>query len=69
MTLEDAGKIKNTEIAQELCLPPVKREYNRFSFRMLARDEEDGYHHDCYGYDNVAQRVLFSLGSGLLKHL
>lgn len=26
MTLEDAGKIRNTEIAQELCLPPVKRE-------------------------------------------
>ena len=26
MTLEDAGKIRNTEIASELCLPPVKRE-------------------------------------------
>lgn len=25
MSLEEAGKIKNTEIAQELCLPPVKR--------------------------------------------
>ncbi|KAG4218517.1 hypothetical protein PC116_g33003 [Phytophthora cactorum] len=24
MTLEEAGRIKNTEIAQELCLPPVK---------------------------------------------
>lgn len=24
MTLEDAGKIRNTEIAKELCLPPVK---------------------------------------------
>jgi iron-sulfur cluster assembly enzyme ISCU, mitochondrial len=24
MSLEDAGKIKNTEIAKELCLPPVK---------------------------------------------
>lgn len=24
MTLEEAGKIKNTEIAKELCLPPVK---------------------------------------------
>lgn len=24
MTLEEAGKIKNTEIAQELSLPPVK---------------------------------------------
>lgn len=26
MTLEDAGRIRNTEIAKELCLPPVKRE-------------------------------------------
>ena len=25
MTLEDAGRIQNTQIAQELCLPPVKR--------------------------------------------
>ena len=24
MTLEQAGKIRNTEIAKELCLPPVK---------------------------------------------
>lgn len=24
MTLEDAGAIKNTEVAKELCLPPVK---------------------------------------------
>lgn len=27
MSLDDAGKIKNTEIAKELCLPPVKRKY------------------------------------------
>ena len=26
MTLEDAGKIRNTQIADELCLPPVKSE-------------------------------------------
>ena len=25
MTLDEAGKVKNTEIAKELCLPPVKR--------------------------------------------
>lgn len=24
LTLEEAGKIKNTDIAKELCLPPVK---------------------------------------------
>ena len=28
MTLEDAGKIRNTEIAKELCLPPVKCEFD-----------------------------------------
>lgn len=27
MTLEDAAKIRNTEIAKELCLPPVKRTF------------------------------------------
>ena len=26
MSLDDANQIKNTEIAKELCLPPVKRE-------------------------------------------
>jgi iron-sulfur cluster assembly enzyme ISCU, mitochondrial len=31
MTLEEAGRIRNTQIAQELCLPPVKRK----SCRML----------------------------------
>jgi len=30
MTLEDASRIKNTEIAKELCLPPVKREYLQY---------------------------------------
>ena len=25
MTLEEAGRVKNTDIAKELCLPPVKR--------------------------------------------
>jgi len=29
MTLEQAGRIKNTEIAKELCLPPVKRMSSR----------------------------------------
>ncbi|KAL8722375.1 MAG: hypothetical protein Q9181_007505 [Wetmoreana brouardii] len=28
MTLEDAGKVRNTEIARELCLPPVKCEFD-----------------------------------------
>ena len=25
MTLDEAGKVKNTDVAKELCLPPVKR--------------------------------------------
>jgi len=33
MTLEDAGRIRNTEIAKELCLPPVKLHCS-----MLAED-------------------------------
>lgn len=33
MTLEQAGQIKNTDIAQELCLPPVKLHCS-----MLAED-------------------------------
>lgn len=28
MTLTDAGKVRNTEIARELCLPPVKRMFS-----------------------------------------
>lgn len=27
MTLEDAARIRNTDIAKELCLPPVKRAF------------------------------------------
>ena len=37
MTLEDAARIKNTEIAKELCLPPVKRKYS-----ILPNEHEDG---------------------------
>ena len=35
MTLEQAGRIRNTEIAKELCLPPVKCEY--LSSTLVAR--------------------------------
>lgn len=30
MTLEEAGRIRNTEIAKELCLPPVKCMFSVF---------------------------------------
>lgn len=33
MTLEQASRIKNTEIAKELCLPPVKRKIDTFPRR------------------------------------
>jgi iron-sulfur cluster assembly enzyme ISCU, mitochondrial len=33
MTLEEAGRVRNTEIAKELCLPPVKR---KFQFLFLV---------------------------------
>ena len=28
MTLEEASRVRNTEIAKELCLPPVKRMFS-----------------------------------------
>jgi len=40
MTLEDAAKIRNTEIAKELCLPPVKRE---LSLLQEDCDDRNGY--------------------------
>lgn len=36
MSLDDAGKVKNTEIAKELCLPPVKCEYTYNSLLYLS---------------------------------
>jgi len=38
MTLEDAGKVRNTEIARELCLPPVK-----CGFPFRGGGDEDGW--------------------------
>jgi iron-sulfur cluster assembly enzyme ISCU, mitochondrial len=36
MTLEQAGKVRNTEIAKELCLPPVKRKSCSYLSRRKA---------------------------------
>ena len=38
MTLEEAGRVRNTEIAKELCLPPVKRKSNS-SLSMTITDD------------------------------
>ena len=37
MTLEKAGKIRNTEIAKELCLPPVKRKSRLLRLYFMKR--------------------------------
>lgn len=37
MTLEEAGRVRNTEIAKELCLPPVKCEFSVLSVLSLFR--------------------------------
>ena len=34
MTLEEAGRIRNTEIAKELCLPPVKCKFAPFQYKL-----------------------------------
>ena len=39
MTLEDAGKVRNTEIARELCLPPVKCMLAAYSLGVDWRSE------------------------------
>jgi len=36
MTLEEAGRVRNTEIAKELCLPPVKRKSKAFTELSIA---------------------------------
>ena len=36
LSLEEAGKIKNTEIAKELCLPPVKLHCSSASFPIVS---------------------------------
>ena len=48
MTLEDAGKVRNTEIARELCLPPVKCGYFFFIPALLFFDWD---YERRFGYD------------------
>ena len=36
LSLEEAGKIKNTEIAKELCLPPVKLHCSSACFPIIS---------------------------------
>ncbi|KAI5776611.1 NifU-like N terminal domain-containing protein [Geopyxis carbonaria] len=58
MSLEDAGRIKNTQIAQELCLPPVKLHCS-----MLA---EDAIKSAIKDYQTKTNRPTPTLGKNLL---
>ena len=42
LSLEDAEKIKNTEIAKELCLPPVKLHCSSMSLHIFLKAITDG---------------------------
>ncbi|KAA8896278.1 NifU-like N terminal domain-containing protein [Sphaerosporella brunnea] len=57
MSLEDASRIKNTEIAKELCLPPVKLHCS-----MLAEDAIKSAIRD---YQNKTKRVKQTMGEAL----
>lgn len=58
MTLEDAERIKNTDIAKELCLPPVKLHCS-----MLA---EDAIKSAIKDYQSKSKRKAPTLGKNLL---
>jgi NifU-like protein involved in Fe-S cluster formation len=58
MSLEDAGRIKNTEIAKELCLPPVKLHCS-----MLA---EDAIKSAIKDYQSKSNRSEATLGKNFL---
>jgi Fe-S cluster assembly scaffold IscU len=58
MTLEEAGKIKNTDVAKELCLPPVKLHCS-----MLAEDAIKSAIHD-YQKKNPNVRSTDLSGTG-----
>jgi len=58
MSLEDAARIKNTEIAKELCLPPVKLHCS-----MLA---EDAIKSAIKDYQSKSKRPAPTLGKNLL---
>ncbi|KAL9636644.1 MAG: hypothetical protein Q9164_002698 [Protoblastenia rupestris] len=38
MTLEEAARVKNSDVAKELCLPPVKSDYNKKNPKLAATD-------------------------------
>ncbi|KAK3181489.1 iron-binding protein [Lecanicillium sp. MT-2017a] len=59
MSLDDAGKVKNTEIAKELCLPPVKLHCS-----MLAEDAIKSAISDYYSKNPTAKTTDLA-GTGM----
>lgn len=59
MTLEQASKIRNTEIAKELCLPPVKLHCS-----MLAEDAIKSAISNYYTKNPKARQTDLGVGSG-----
>lgn len=59
MTLEQAGKIRNTEIAKELCLPPVKLHCS-----MVAEDAIKSAISNYYTKNPKAKQTDLGMGAG-----
>lgn len=57
MTLDQAGRIRNTEIAKELCLPPVKCE-SLLQHLLGTADSFSALFHACRGCDQVCHLKL-----------
>ncbi len=64
MTLDQAAKIRNTEIAKELCLPPVKCEWRGVNEGFFGPVEADGI---CSALLNVGGRC-YQIGDIELLH-
>jgi NifU-like protein involved in Fe-S cluster formation len=56
MSLEDAGRIKNTEIAKELCLPPVKLHCSMLAEDAIKAAIRD-YHEKTKGKQNISGSI------------
>src|SRR3954469_23489228 len=59
MTLDQAGKVKNTDIAKELCLPPVKLHCS-----MLAEDAIKSAINNYYKKNPQAKQTDLGIASG-----
>lgn len=74
MSLEDAGRIKNTEIAKELCLPPVKLHCSMLAEDAIKAAIRD-YHakvqgkQNASGFIDVSQSVSNTFTLGITVHL